>query len=63
MENFTAVVGLHKNSTTYNVRKSTHSLTTNMKNLNSEQWEAVLLSSRPEDQLWAVQLAEDAARA
>lgn len=30
---------------------------------NSEQWETVLLSSSPEDQLWAVQLAEDAARA
>lgn len=30
---------------------------------NSEQWETLLRSSDPEDQLWAVQLAEDAARA
>lgn len=30
---------------------------------NDEQWETVLLSSDPKDQLWAVQLAENAARA
>lgn len=29
----------------------------------SEQWEQVLFSSSEEDQLWAAQLAEDAARA
>ncbi|XP_049269017.1 uncharacterized protein LOC119382266 [Rhipicephalus sanguineus] len=29
---------------------------------NDEQWEALLLSSYPEEQLWAVQLAENAAR-
>lgn len=28
----------------------------------AEQWEALLLSTCPEDQLWAVRLAEDAAR-
>ena len=28
-----------------------------------EQWETVLLSSDPADQIWAIQLAEDAARA